>query len=163
MYTYIYTYILTQSFWTGTKVIRRKHIVQPTGFGACSCLYVTFSYISPPYVIYYAFACVCDIILISLPNAAILYGRIHSQSAVTDTHMHIFNIHHKLCDVTAQITQQVQVPCVSKSELNNHAVCCLVFYQYITAEFQAWRGSYIHCRLMNLITHPWFHFHGSLA
>ena len=36
IYTYIYTYILTQSFWTGTKVIRRKHIVQPTGFGACS-------------------------------------------------------------------------------------------------------------------------------
>ena len=32
----MYTYILTQSFWTGTKVIRRKHIVQPTGFGACS-------------------------------------------------------------------------------------------------------------------------------
>ena len=26
----------TQSFWTETKVIRRKHIVQPTGFGACS-------------------------------------------------------------------------------------------------------------------------------
>ena len=36
IYIYIYTYILTQSFWTGTKVIRRKHIVQPTGFGACS-------------------------------------------------------------------------------------------------------------------------------
>ena len=36
MYIHIYTYILTQSFWTGTKVIRRKHIVQPTGFGACS-------------------------------------------------------------------------------------------------------------------------------
>ena len=36
VHTYIYTYILTQSFWTGTKVIRRKHIVQPTGFGACS-------------------------------------------------------------------------------------------------------------------------------
>ena len=36
MYTHIYTYILTQSSWTGTKVIRRKHIVQPTGFGACS-------------------------------------------------------------------------------------------------------------------------------
>ena len=35
-YIYIYTYISTQSFWTGTKVIRRKHIVQPTGFGACS-------------------------------------------------------------------------------------------------------------------------------
>ena len=33
---YIYMYILTQSFWTGTKVIRRKHIIQPTGFGACS-------------------------------------------------------------------------------------------------------------------------------
>ena len=30
-----YIYILTQSFWTGTKVIRRKHIIQPTGFGAC--------------------------------------------------------------------------------------------------------------------------------
>ena len=35
-YIYIYIYILTQSFWTGTKVIRRKHIIQPTGFGACS-------------------------------------------------------------------------------------------------------------------------------
>ena len=33
---YIHIYILTQSFWTGTKVIRRKHIVQPTGFGASS-------------------------------------------------------------------------------------------------------------------------------
>ena len=32
----VYIYILTQSFWTGTKVIRRKHIIQPTGFGACS-------------------------------------------------------------------------------------------------------------------------------
>ena len=32
----VHTYIFTQSFWTGTKVIRRKHIVQPTGFGACS-------------------------------------------------------------------------------------------------------------------------------
>ena len=31
-----YKCILTQSFWTGTKVIRRKHIVQPTGFGAYS-------------------------------------------------------------------------------------------------------------------------------
>ena len=31
-----YIYVLTQSFWTGTKVIRRKHIIQPTGFGACS-------------------------------------------------------------------------------------------------------------------------------
>ena len=29
-------YTLTQSFWTGTKVIRSKHIVQPTGFGAYS-------------------------------------------------------------------------------------------------------------------------------
>ena len=29
-------YILTQSFWTETKVIRRKQIVQPTGFGAYS-------------------------------------------------------------------------------------------------------------------------------
>ena len=27
---------ITQSFWTGTKVIRRKHIVQPIGFDACS-------------------------------------------------------------------------------------------------------------------------------
>ena len=35
IYIYIYIYTLTQSFWTGTKVIRRKHI-QPTGFGACS-------------------------------------------------------------------------------------------------------------------------------
>ena len=33
---YIYIYILTQSFWTGTNVIRRKYTVQPTGFGACS-------------------------------------------------------------------------------------------------------------------------------
>ena len=35
---YIYTYIciLTQSFWTGTKVIRRNHIIQPTGFDACT-------------------------------------------------------------------------------------------------------------------------------
>ena len=33
---YVYIYILTQSFWTGAKVIRRKRIVQPTGFGACS-------------------------------------------------------------------------------------------------------------------------------
>ena len=33
---YIYIHILTQSFWTGTKVIGRKHIIQPTGFGACS-------------------------------------------------------------------------------------------------------------------------------
>ena len=31
---YIYTYILTQS-WTGTKLMR-KHIIQPTGFDACS-------------------------------------------------------------------------------------------------------------------------------
>ena len=29
-------YILTHSFWAGTKVIRRKHIVQPTSFGAYS-------------------------------------------------------------------------------------------------------------------------------
>ena len=29
---YIYIYILTQSFWTGTKVIRRKHIIQTAGF-----------------------------------------------------------------------------------------------------------------------------------
>ena len=35
-HTYIYTCILTQSFWTGTKAIKRKHIVQPTGIGACS-------------------------------------------------------------------------------------------------------------------------------
>ena len=35
-YIYIYIYILTQSFWTGTKVIKRKHIMQSTGFGACS-------------------------------------------------------------------------------------------------------------------------------
>ena len=35
-YIYTYIYILTQSFWAGTKVIRRKHIIQPTGFGACS-------------------------------------------------------------------------------------------------------------------------------
>ena len=32
---HIYTYIFTQSFWTRTKVIRRKYIIQPTGFGAC--------------------------------------------------------------------------------------------------------------------------------
>ena len=37
LYIYIYIYIcITQSFLTGTKVIGRKHIVQPTGFGACS-------------------------------------------------------------------------------------------------------------------------------
>ena len=36
IYINIYIYILTQSFWTGIKVIRRKHIVQPTCFGACS-------------------------------------------------------------------------------------------------------------------------------
>ena len=36
VHTYIYTYISTQSFWTGTNVMRRKHIIQPTGFGACS-------------------------------------------------------------------------------------------------------------------------------
>ena len=35
---YTYTYILTQSFWTGTKVIRRKHIVQPTGFSEITTL-----------------------------------------------------------------------------------------------------------------------------
>ena len=28
VHIYIYTFILTQSFWTGTKVISRKHIVQ---------------------------------------------------------------------------------------------------------------------------------------
>ena len=33
---HIYIYTLTQSFCTGTKVIRRKHIIQPTGFCACS-------------------------------------------------------------------------------------------------------------------------------
>ena len=32
---YVYIYILIRSFWTGTKVIRKKHIIQPTGFGAC--------------------------------------------------------------------------------------------------------------------------------
>ena len=31
-----YIYISTQSFWMGSKVIWRKHIIQPTGFGACS-------------------------------------------------------------------------------------------------------------------------------
>ena len=31
-----YIYILTHNFWVGTNVIRRKHIIQPTGFGACS-------------------------------------------------------------------------------------------------------------------------------
>ena len=31
-----YICILTQSFWMGTTVIRRKHIIQPPGFGACS-------------------------------------------------------------------------------------------------------------------------------
>ena len=36
VHTHIYIYTLTQSFWTGAKVIRRKHIIQPTGFGACS-------------------------------------------------------------------------------------------------------------------------------
>ena len=47
IYIYIYIYIyymcvcvfvcmyVTQSFWTGTKVIRRKHIIQPTSVGAC--------------------------------------------------------------------------------------------------------------------------------
>ena len=33
---YIYIYTLTQRFWTGNNVIRRKHIIQTTGFGACS-------------------------------------------------------------------------------------------------------------------------------
>ena len=28
----VYIYILTQNLWTGTKVIRRKHIIQPTCF-----------------------------------------------------------------------------------------------------------------------------------
>ena len=36
LYIYIYIYISTQSFWTGTKVIERKHNIQPTRFGACS-------------------------------------------------------------------------------------------------------------------------------
>ena len=36
VYIYICIYILTQSFWMETKVIKRKHIIQPTGFGACS-------------------------------------------------------------------------------------------------------------------------------
>ena len=31
-----YIYIPTQSPWTGTKATRRKHTIQPTGFGACS-------------------------------------------------------------------------------------------------------------------------------
>ena len=34
-YRRAYIYLLTQSYWTGPKVIRRKHIIQPTGFGAC--------------------------------------------------------------------------------------------------------------------------------
>ena len=38
IYIYIYMYVLTQSFWTGTKVIWRKLIIQPTGFGACSSI-----------------------------------------------------------------------------------------------------------------------------
>ena len=38
-YRRAYIYLLTQSFWTGTKVIRRKHIIQPTGFGACPSTY----------------------------------------------------------------------------------------------------------------------------
>ena len=45
---YIYIYILTQSFWTGTKVIRRKHImIQLTGFGACSSTCCHYSCKSP--------------------------------------------------------------------------------------------------------------------
>ena len=36
IYIYIYIYILTRSIWAGTYVIRRKPIIQPTGFGACS-------------------------------------------------------------------------------------------------------------------------------
>ena len=39
VYIYVYIYILAQSFWTGTKVIRRKQIIQPTGFGVCSSTY----------------------------------------------------------------------------------------------------------------------------
>ena len=42
-----YIYILTQSFWTGTKVIRRKHIVQPTGFGAMGAIKLPPSCSSP--------------------------------------------------------------------------------------------------------------------
>ena len=41
MYIHVYTYISTQS-WTGTKVIRRKHIVLPTGFGVCSSAWARF-------------------------------------------------------------------------------------------------------------------------
>ena len=36
VYIYIYYIYSTQSFWTRTKVIRRKHIIQSTIFGACS-------------------------------------------------------------------------------------------------------------------------------
>ena len=35
-YRRAYIYLLTQSFWTGTKVIRRKHIIQRKGFSTCS-------------------------------------------------------------------------------------------------------------------------------
>ena len=35
-YIYIHIYILTQSFWTGPKLIRRKHFFHPKGFGASS-------------------------------------------------------------------------------------------------------------------------------
>ena len=33
---HIYIYLLTQSFWAVTNVTMRKHIIQTTGFGACS-------------------------------------------------------------------------------------------------------------------------------
>ena len=33
---FIYIYILTHSFWAETRVIRRKHIIKPSGLGACS-------------------------------------------------------------------------------------------------------------------------------
>ena len=35
VYIYIFTYLLTQSFRTGTKVVRSKYIIQPTSFDAC--------------------------------------------------------------------------------------------------------------------------------
>ena len=34
----IYIHILTKRFRSGTKIIRRKDIIQPTGFGACSSI-----------------------------------------------------------------------------------------------------------------------------
>ena len=37
VHTYIYIHIYQhKNFWMGTKVNRRKHIIQPTGVGACS-------------------------------------------------------------------------------------------------------------------------------